>query len=99
MAPPQARFQALLLPVRDGLYRFALKLTADHKVWTRGRTEGIAQMEESFRRLRTDRVDLMQAWNVTDGGYGLQLLREWKSAGLCRYVGITTSQWELRQPV
>jgi RNA polymerase sigma-70 factor (ECF subfamily) len=29
LAPPQQRFQALLLPVRQGLYRFALKLTAD----------------------------------------------------------------------
>lgn len=29
MAPSGKRFQALLLPVREGLYRFALKLTAD----------------------------------------------------------------------
>jgi aryl-alcohol dehydrogenase-like predicted oxidoreductase len=34
----------------------------------------------------------MQAWNVTDGGYTLALPWEWKKAGLCRYVGITTSQ-------
>lgn len=29
------------------------------KVWTRGREEGIAQMEQSFKRLQTDRIDLM----------------------------------------
>ncbi|MGH7926962.1 MAG: aldo/keto reductase, partial [Candidatus Binatia bacterium] len=30
------------------------------KVWTRGREAGIRQMEQSFRRLRTQRMDLMQ---------------------------------------
>ena len=51
-----------------------------------------AEAEASLRRLRTDRVELMQAWNVTDGGYTLDQPRDWKKAGLCRYVGITTSQ-------
>ncbi len=56
------------------------------------RAEAEASLRASLRRLRTDRVELMQAWNVTDGGYTLDLPREWKRAGLCRYVGITTSQ-------
>jgi aryl-alcohol dehydrogenase-like predicted oxidoreductase len=56
------------------------------------RAEAEASLRGSLRRLRTDRVELMQAWNVTDGGYTLDLPREWKRAGLCRYVGITTSQ-------
>src|SRR6202042_3727282 len=30
------------------------------KVWTQGKQAGIAQMENSFRLLRTDRIDLMQ---------------------------------------
>ena len=33
------------------------------KVWTRGRDEGIAQMEQSFRLLQTERIDLMQLHN------------------------------------
>jgi aryl-alcohol dehydrogenase-like predicted oxidoreductase len=56
------------------------------------RADAEASLRESLRRLKTDRVDLMQAWNVTDAGYKLDQLREWKQKGLCRYVGITTSQ-------
>jgi len=49
-------------------------------------------LRASLKRLHTDHVDLMQAWNVTDGKYSLENLREWKKSGLCRYIGITTSQ-------
>ena len=56
------------------------------------RADATASMRASLRRLKTNRVDLMQAWNVADGGYRLDLPREWKKQGLCRYVGITTSQ-------
>lgn len=48
-------------------------------------------LRASLQRLKTDRVDLMQAWNVGDAGYALDLPREWKREGLCRYVGVTTS--------
>ena len=40
-----------------------------------------ASLRASLRRLRTDRVELMQAWNVTDAGYTLDLPREWKKSG------------------
>jgi len=56
------------------------------------RAEAEASLRASLRRLKTDRLDLMQAWNVTDGAYKLDLLREWKQKGVCRYIGITTSQ-------
>jgi aryl-alcohol dehydrogenase-like predicted oxidoreductase len=49
-------------------------------------------MRASLRRLRTDRVELMQAWNVRDPNYSLALLREWQKQGICRYTGITISQ-------
>jgi aryl-alcohol dehydrogenase-like predicted oxidoreductase len=49
------------------------------------------EMQQSLRRLRTDRVDLMQLHNVRDPKTDLGLLREWKAQGLCRYIGITSS--------
>ena len=55
------------------------------------RAAAAASMQSSLRRLRTNRVDLMQAWNVGDAGYRLEQPREWKREGLCRYIGITTS--------
>ena len=55
------------------------------------RDAATASMQASQRRLRTNRVDLMQAWNVGDANYEFGLLRDWKGQGLCRYVGMTTS--------
>ncbi|MFK7698326.1 aldo/keto reductase [Pseudomonas caspiana] len=59
------------------------------KVWTRGRQEGIQQMEESFKLLQTDRIDLMQIHNLLDWKTHLPTLRKWKEEGRIRYVGIT----------
>jgi len=61
------------------------------KVWTDGRETGIAQMEESLRRLGVPRLDLMQVHNLRDWRTHLATLREWKAAGRIRYIGITTS--------
>ena len=52
---------------------------------------GIAQMEESFRRLHTDRIDLMQVWNLGGTATLLPVLREMKQAKRIRYIGVTTS--------
>lgn len=59
------------------------------KVWTRGKTAGIAQMEESLRRLRTPRIELMQIHNLQDWRQHLPVLRAWKAEGRIRYIGIT----------
>lgn len=59
------------------------------KVWTRGRAEGIRQMEESMRLLRSDRIDLMQIHNLLDWRTQLATLRAWKESGRIRYIGIT----------
>ena len=59
------------------------------KVWTEGRERGIAQMETSMRRLRTDVIDLMQIHNLVDWRTHLATLREWKREGRIRYLGIT----------
>jgi aryl-alcohol dehydrogenase-like predicted oxidoreductase len=59
------------------------------KVWTRGREAGIAQMRDSFKLLKTERIDLMQVHNLVDLKPHLPTLREWKAAGRIRYIGIT----------
>jgi aryl-alcohol dehydrogenase-like predicted oxidoreductase len=59
------------------------------KVWTSGREAGIAQMEQSFARLRTERIDLMQVHNLVDWRTHLATLRGWKDKGRVRYIGIT----------
>ena len=59
------------------------------KVWTEGREAGIAQMEESMRRLQQPRIDLMQVHNLLDWRTQLATLREWKAQGRIRYLGIT----------
>jgi diketogulonate reductase-like aldo/keto reductase len=59
------------------------------KVWTSGREAGIAQMEQSMRRLRVRRLDLMQIHNLLDCRTHLRTLRLWKEAGRIRYLGVT----------
>ncbi len=59
------------------------------KVWTQGRAEGVRQMQQSMRLLRSERIDLMQIHNLVDWRTHLATLREWKAAGRVRYIGIT----------
>lgn len=61
------------------------------KVGARGREAGIRQLEESVRRLRTPRLDLVAVHNLQDTSTQLATLRAWKQQGRVRYVGITTS--------
>jgi len=65
------------------------KLFLATKVWTRGRKEGIRQMEESMERMRVKRIDLIQVHNLVDWKTQLETLHEWKETGRIRYVGIT----------
>jgi diketogulonate reductase-like aldo/keto reductase len=59
------------------------------KVWTRGREEGIREMETSFKRLRVQRMDLMQIHNLLDVDVHTQTINDMKSRGRVRYTGIT----------
>jgi diketogulonate reductase-like aldo/keto reductase len=59
------------------------------KVWTRGKAEGIAQMERSLALLKTDMIDLMQVHNLVDWRTHLSTLRDWKAEGRIRYLGVT----------
>lgn len=63
------------------------------KVRATDRASASAEMQASLRRLRTDKLDLMQLHNVgTDPGASadqIALLREWKQRGVFRYIGAT----------
>jgi len=59
------------------------------KVWTQGREAGIRQMEESLRRLRVQKMDLLQVHNLVDWRTQLATLRSWKEQGKVRYIGVT----------
>ena len=59
------------------------------KVWTTGRAEGVTQMEQSLRLLRTQTIDLMQVHNLLDVDTHLATLAGWKRDGRVRYVGVT----------
>ena len=72
------------LKIRDSLF-LATKLS------TSGRQAGIDQIQQSFKRLRTAKIDLIAVHNLRDTKTHLQTLRELKQAGRIRYIGITTS--------
>lgn len=59
------------------------------KVWTSGRKHGIDEMEDSMRKLGARPIDLMQVHNLLDVDTHLATLRDWKAAGIVRYIGIT----------
>jgi diketogulonate reductase-like aldo/keto reductase len=65
------------------------KLFVATKVWTSGTRAGIAQMEASMRKLRVDRIDLMQVHNLVDVETHLDTLAGWKRDGRVRYMGVT----------
>ena len=66
------------------------------KVRVAPRAGATAEMHASLRRLKTDRIDLMQIHNASaDLGAmadQLALLREWQARGVFRYVGVTHSR-------
>jgi diketogulonate reductase-like aldo/keto reductase len=59
------------------------------KVWAQGRAEGVRQMQQSMRLLKSERIDLMQIHNLVDWKQHLATLRAWKEQGRVRYIGIT----------
>ena len=61
------------------------------KLGVRGHDAGIEQLEQSFKRLRTPKIDLIAVHNLQDTQTQLGTLRQWKQAGRIRYIGITTS--------
>ena len=58
------------------------------KVWTKGKREGVAEMERS-KKLMGGRLDLIQVHNLLDWRTHIATLEDWKQAGRIRYMGIT----------
>jgi uncharacterized protein len=81
--------------LRDGYRGKAFLMT---KIDGRTKTAAAAQLDESLRRLQTDRIDLLQFHEVirdsdpdrvfADGG-GMEAVLEAKKAGKIRYIGFT----------
>lgn len=59
------------------------------KVWIQGEQAGIEQMQDSFRLMGTERIDLMQVHNLVDTQTQLNSIRRLVDNGRIRYVGIT----------
>src|SRR5918999_6071795 len=74
------------LKARDALF-MATKVSLRDS----GREAGIKQIEQSFKRLRTNKIDLLAVHNLRDTETQLGTIREMKQAGRVRYLGITTS--------
>lgn len=74
------------LRIRDSLF-----LATKVSLRKGGREAGSAQIEQSFKRLRANQIDLIAVHNLLDTQTQLRTLREMKQAGRIRYIGITTS--------
>jgi len=59
------------------------------KIRIEGRDQGIASIENSFKALRTDKLDLVQIHNLIDTHVHLETLRDLKAKGRIRYIGLT----------
>lgn len=71
---------------RDALF-LATKVGAGRD----GAAAGLAEMEGSLARLKTNRIDLLQIHNLAGVDVMLPILRKWKEEGRIRYLGISTS--------
>lgn len=91
-SPSYGTAEAVVGELADGLkIRDSLFLATKVSLRKVGREEGIAQIEQSFKRLRANKIDLLAVHNLRDTDTQLRTLREMKQAGRIRYVGITTS--------
>ncbi len=70
------------LAVRDRLFIAT-------KVWTSGGAEGRRQIQSSFKRLRVERLDLLQVHNLVDVEAHTRTMQDMKAQQRLRYMGIT----------
>ena len=65
------------------------KLFFATKVWTSGRQSGVEQMDDSFAKMRTKTMNLMQVHNLVDAESHIRTLKEWQTSGKIKYWGVT----------
>ena len=87
-SPMYGSSEAVVGDLSDDL-RLRKKVFLATKVWTRGKEAGIRQMEDSFRKMKTNTMDLMQVHNLVDAENHIKTLREWKEKSKIRYWGVT----------
>lgn len=91
-SPSYGTAEAVVGEIVEGLkIRDALFLATKVSLRNTGRDEGLKQIEQSFKRLRADKIDLIAVHNLRDTDTQLKTLREMKQEGRIRYIGITTS--------
>ena len=88
-SPMYGRAEAVIGELLDASPESRRKSFLATKVWTSGRASGITQMQESMRLMNTPVIDLMQIHNLVDWRTHLQTLRQWKTEGKIRYIGLT----------
>ncbi len=89
-APTYGRAEAVVGEILESLPRRDRAFLAT-KVSISGQEAGAAQIEQSFRQLKTSKIDLIAVHNLRDTDLHLKTLRALKAAGRIRYIGITTS--------
>jgi aryl-alcohol dehydrogenase-like predicted oxidoreductase len=50
-----------------------------------------AELKRSLSRLKTAKLDLLQLHNVRDPQQSLDQFKDWKTQGICRYIGVTST--------
>ena len=59
------------------------------KVWTEGKENGLRQIEESFKKMKANKMSLIQVHNLLDWRTQIKTLRSLKDEGRIDYIGIT----------
>ena len=59
------------------------------KVWIKGKPEGAQQISESFKKMNTNKMELIQIHNLVDWKTQIKTLRKMKESGEISYIGIT----------
>ena len=58
---------------------------------TKLETPDAAELKRSLTRLKTAKLDLLQLHNARDPHQSLARFKDWKTQGVCRYIGITST--------
>jgi diketogulonate reductase-like aldo/keto reductase len=87
-SPMYGRAESVLGDLIDDL-GLRSRLWLATKVWTRGRAAGATQIEQSYARLRTTKLELLQIHNLLDWREHVPTIRALQESGRLRYSGIT----------